>query len=237
MDNRHADGIAIAREAQKGYPKDPAAFVLEGDLESNRKNWDAAATAFRAALQRGKTAENAIKLHAALQAGGKTAEAERVSTEWLKEFPKDGAFRYYLGDLALAQKDFVRAEQLYRAVLEVQPNNALALNNVAWLMVKQGKPGAVALAEKADAMMPNRAPLLDTLATALEADNQLPKAIEVQKRAIALAPKDGTLTLRLAQLFIKQGDKPRARAELESLAKQGDKFPAQAEVAALLKSL
>ena len=85
--------------------------------------------------------------------------------------------------------------------------------------------------------MPDRAPLLDTLATALEADNQLPKAIDAQKRAIVIEPKDASLTLRLAKLYIKGGDKDRARAELEILVKLGDKFPAQAEVVTLLKSL
>ena len=45
------------------------------------------------------------------------------------------------------------------------------------------------------------------------------------------------LRLNLAKIYIKAGDKARAKAELETLAKLGEKFPAQPEVAALLKSL
>jgi len=122
-------------------------------------------------------------------------------------------------------------------VLAVQPENAMAMNNVAWLLVRQGKPGALALAEKANALLPDRAPLVDTLATALEAENQLPKAIEAQKRAAALDAKDANLALRLAKLYLKTGDKLRARAELESIAKLGDSYPGQPEVTSLLKSL
>ena len=170
-------------------------------------------------------------------AGGKTADAERLSADWLKAHPKDGAFLYYLGDQALARNELAAAEARYRAVLEVQPDNALALNNVAWLLSKQGKPGALALAEKANQLLPDRAPLLDTLSLAQESENQLPKAIDTQKRAIAADPKDLNLPLRLARLYIKSGDKDRARAELEALARQGDKFAGQAEVAALLKTL
>jgi cellulose synthase operon protein C len=237
QDNRPGDALPIARELQKRSPKDPAGFALEGEIEVSRKGWDAAIAAYRAAVQRNPSSELNSKLHAALVSGGKTAEADRLAAEWLKAHPKDAVFQYYLGDIALARNDYAGAEARYRSVLELQPDNALALNNVAWLLVKQGKPGGVALAEQANKLMPDRAPLLDTLATALEADNQLPKAIDTQKRAIVVDPKDPTLTLRLAKLYIKGGEKDRARAELDALAKLGDKFPAQPEVTQLLKSL
>jgi predicted Zn-dependent protease len=93
------------------------------------------------------------------------------------------------------------------------------------------------MAEKANSLLPDRAPLLDTLALTLEVENQLPKAIEAQARAIKLEPLDHGLVLRLAKLYIKSGDRPRAKAELEALAKLGDKFAGQAEVATLMKTL
>ena len=237
QDNRHSDALAIAKEMQQRKPKDPAGFLLEGEIEVSRKNWDPAVTALRAALQRGRSAEAAINLHAALRAAGKTAEADRTSAEWLKESPNDAVYVYYLGDLALARGDLAEAEVQYRKVVEIQPTNALAINNVAWLLARANKPGGVALAEKANALLPDRAPLLDTLSMALEVENQMPKAIETQLRAVRLAGSDPGLTMRLAKLYIKSGDKARAKAELESLAKLGDKYPGQAEVASLLKTL
>jgi Flp pilus assembly protein TadD len=137
----------------------------------------------------------------------------------------------------MARNDLPGAEARYRSVLEVQPTNAMAMNNIAWLLVKQGKPGALAMAEKANSLLPDRAALLDTLAAAQEADNKLPKAIESQGRAVTLQPDDPGLVMRLAKLYIKSGDKARARAELESLVKLGDKYAGQAEVTSLLKSL
>ena len=237
LDKRPQDALATARKLQQRSPKIAAGYTLEGDVETHRKDWPAAAVAYRAALQREKLSEVAIKLHVALLAANKGSEADRMAEDWNKAKPKDSPFLYYLGDVALAQKDFARAEARYRNVLELEPDNALALNNVAWLLVQQGKPGAVPLAERATALLPDRALLLDTLASALEADKQLPRAVEVQKRALALRPKDSALSLRLAKLYIKQGDKKLARVELDALAQLGDKFIGQAEVAALLKSL
>ena len=238
QDKRPQDALTIAREMQKAHPTDPAGFALEGEIAAAGQNHELAVAAFRVATQRApQVSELQIKLHGALVRAGKTAEADRLAADWTKSHPKDAGFLYYLGDQALAQNDLPRAEARYRAVLELLPEHALALNNVAWLMAKQGKPGALALAEKANQLMPNRAPLLDTLASVLEAENQLPKAIDAQKRAIAAAPKDPVLNLRLAKLYIKSGDKSGARAELDALAKLGDRFNGQAEVASLLKSL
>ncbi len=234
---RPQDAVAIAREMQQSHANDPTGYVLEGDVEASQKNWDAALTAYRTALARGKSGDQAIKVHTALLSAGKKAEADAFAAEWARHSPQDPAFAYYLGDLALSANNMALAESKYREVLKVQPNNALALNNVAWLLVKQGKPGALPLAEKATQVLPDRAQLLDTLSAAQEAENQLPKAVETQLRAVTLAPADGMLSLRLARLYIKQGDKPKARAALEDLAKRGDKFPAQAEVGALLKTL
>ncbi len=237
LDKKPLEGLAIAKAMQKDSPLIPSGFTLEGDVEMSRKNYDAAASAYKAALQLTKTTESFARMHGALRQAGKTAEADRAVADWTKNRPKDSAFRFYLGDLALAQNEHAVAEGHYRAVLELQPRNALAMNNIAWLLAKQGKPGAVAMAEKANELMPGKVALMDTLATALASEGKLPKAIDVQKSAIARSPNDPGLKLGLAKLLIKSGDKAYARSELEDLAKLGDKFKGQAEVASLLKTL
>ena len=237
MDKRLQEAITISRDLQKSLPKEGIGYSLEGDVEAQRGNWDAAITAFRAGLQRGASTELTIKLHVALVNGGKRAEADRLAGDWQKANPKDAAFIYYLGDFALQRKELVEAEAHYRQVIELQPRNALAYNNVAWLMATAGKPGAVAMAEKANALLPERAPLLDTLATALAADNQVTKAVEVQRRALARNPDDPGLRLNLAKHLLKAGEKDQARFELEALQKLGTKFGGQAEVTALMKTV
>ena len=237
MEKRVPDALSLVREMQKAEPKNPQGFALEGDIEAGRRNWDAATAAYRTATGLSKSTDNIVRLHMALRAGGKAPEAQRVAADWLKGKPKDAVFMFYLGDAALAERDYAAAEGHYRTVIEVQPHNALALNNVAWLLLKQNKPGALAMAQQANDALPGRAPLMDTLALALAADGKVAKAIEIQKSAISRSPGDPSLKLTLAKLLIKSGDKPFARAELEDLAKLGDKFREQAEVAALLKTL
>lgn len=237
MDKRPADGVSMARELQKQAPSDGLGWQLEGDAEASRKNVDAALAAWRTSLQKTKSTEYAVKVHNGLTVAGKKTDADRWAAEWAKDNPKDAGFHFYLADITMSRGDNASAEALYRKVLELQPGNALAMNNVAWLLLKQGKPGALPLAEKATSLLVDRAPLLDTLAAARAAENQMPKAIEAQKRAVQLAPDNPGLRLNLAKYYVKAGEKAFAKSELETLGKLGDKFAGQAEVASLMKGL
>lgn len=232
---RPDEARAIARELQKSRPKEASGYQLEGDVERQQRNWPAAVAAYRKAFAISRNTDLAIRLHQSLFAAGQRAEADRLVADWQNENPKDFGFSYYLGDLAMARADFSSGEKHYRAVLDVQPRNALALNNVAWLMAKQGKAGAVPLAEQANQILPNRPQLMDTLATALAAEGEVKRAIDVQKRALQIDRNDPNLRLNLARLHLKAGEKPQARAELEDLARLGERFRAQAEVTELLR--
>ncbi len=234
-DGRYADALAVARTVQKQRPTEAAGWQFEGDIELQRRSWDAAIAAYRAGLQKTRVPELAIKIHHALVLAGRQDEADRFAAEWQKTHAQDAGFRFYLGDLALTRKDWAQAESQYREVLALQPNNPMALNNVAWLLVKQGKPGALPFAEKATTLVRNQPQLMDTLALALAANQQLPRALALQKATVERAPDDPSLRLTLARLYLQAGDKTQARVELDKLAKLGKGFADQAEVAELMK--
>ena len=234
---RYDEARGIARSVQKQRPKEIAGFLFEGDVAAAEKKWDAAADAYRAGLKLNASPLLATKTHAAQNAAGKTAEATTFSNNWLRDNPKDILFRLYLGDQAGARGDYVTAEKLYANAVQVQPDNPTALNNLAWTLGRQQKEGGIVLAEKAVALAPNQPAYIDTLAMLLSDKNDYARALEWQKKAVALQPELGLLRLNLAKIHIKGGKKDLARPELEALAKLGDKFAGQAEVASLLKSL
>lgn len=233
----YADANKTARTVQEQRPKSPVGFVYEGDIANTRKDWDAAARAYRVALQHGSEPQIATKLHAVLLAAGKGAEAQKLAATWQKEHPKDAVFLAYLGEQAIAQKDYAAAEGLYLAALQIQPDNVLVLNNLAWVMAQLKKSGALEYAEKANNLAPDQPVIMDTLAMLLAEKNDFKRAIEVQSKALELQPTNAGLRLGLAKIYIKSGDKARARGELEALAKLGDGSRSQPEVDALLKSL
>ncbi len=231
------DALTTARTVQKQRPKEAVGYVLEGDINAAQKNWDSAATAYRVGLKQVNSPELAIKLHSVLSAAAKGAEADKFSATWQKDNPKDAAFLFYLGDRAIARKDYGSAEKNYAAVIKLQPNNAITYNNLAWVSGKLNRDGAIAFAEKANTLAPNQPVFMDTLAELLSDKGDYAKAVELQNKALVQQPQNALFKLNLAKIHIKGGKKDLARKELEELTKLGDKFPAQAEVAALISGL
>ncbi len=237
-DNKSAEAIAVAKDIQKQRPTQDVGFLLEGGIEASLKRWDNALAVYNAGLKAApNSTELATRVHVALTAAKQEAAADKHAAEWLKNHPRDAEFQYYLGDFALAARNLPQAELRYREVLKLQPENALALNNVAWLMATAKKPGSVALAEKANALLPNRPVIMDTLALALAAEGQATKGVEVMKKAMALENTNPQLRFNLAKLLIQAGDKAGAKTELTTLSQLGTKFPRQGEVTELLKTL
>ena len=234
---RVADALALAREIQKAEPKSALGFALEGDVQLLRKDPAAAIVAHRAAFSVSRGTEGAIRLHRTYLAAGQASSAEQLAAEWRKERPADAAFVAYLGEMAMSKKSWAEAEQHFSSVVKAQPKNVVALNNVAWLMVQQGKPGAVEIAQRANQLRPGRAALLDTLAAALAAENQLPAAIRTQKDALELSPREHAYRLSLARLYIQAGERRMALAELEKLERSGDRFAGETEARRLLSEL
>jgi putative PEP-CTERM system TPR-repeat lipoprotein len=234
---RSQEALALAQSLQKQRTDDGIGHLFEGDIEASLKNFDGAANAYRVGLRKHKSPELAVKLHSVLLSAGRKTEAQKFAAGWLKDSPKDIAFIFHLGDVALAQGDYPLAESLYMNVLQLKPDDAPALNNIAWLAFKQKKKNALMYAEKANALRPGQPVIMDTLAIALAEENQFDRAVTLQKKAIELQPQDPSLRLTLAKIYVKAGDKARAKDELLRLSKTGAAFPGQAEVTEMLKTL
>jgi putative PEP-CTERM system TPR-repeat lipoprotein len=229
--------LDVARSIQKQRPKDAIGFQIEGDIHTGSRNWDAALKAYRAGLDRPQAAHLPQHLFAALSASKGAAEASRFAADWQKQHPKDVSLLVFMGNNALNSNDVPAAEQHFTEVMRIDPRNASGANNLAWIKAKLGKPGASALAEKAVALSPENPAVLDTLAFALAAENQLPKAIQTARSVLVLSPDEPIYRLNLARLLVRAGDLKTAQPELESLAKLGSKFARQSEVAELMKNL
>ena len=137
----------------------------------------------------------------------------------------------------MMKSDFATAAQQYKLVLELRPDDALALNNLAWASGELKDPKAIEYAREADRLVPNNPAILDTLGVLLVANGQTKQGIESLQKATSLAPDTPAIRLNLARALLKDGQKEAAKKELATLAQLGDKFPAQPEVTKLMKDL
>ncbi len=236
-DKRFADALSLAKTVQRQRPTRATGYLMEGNVYAQQRKLGPALAAFKAALEREKSTLIAIRVYSATALALSSADADRFAASWMKDYPKDAIFLTHLGSVAMNQRRYSAAEGHFKAVLALQPEHPATLNDLAWVLLQQNKPGALAIAEKANQLAPDQAAFMDTLAAALAEDGQLAKAVDLQRKALAKATEAAApaYRLRLAKLLLKAGDQAKARTELETLKALGDKFPGQDEVTALLK--
>ena len=115
------------------------------------------------------------------------------------------------------------AKQVYTATIKMDPNNAVSLNNLAFLMAEHGDPGdldtALTMAQKAKQMLPNLPEVSDTLGWIYLKKNLSADAVDIFKDLVAKVPNSSTYHFHLAKAYYQQGDKVRAQNELESALK------------------
>ena len=117
---------ALAQAQQKREPTRPEGWFWQAAVHGAQRQWEPAAAALRQALAKGGGAEVAVRLVSVLRAAGQAGEAQRFAAQWQEQQPRDTVLRMALADLAGRGGDLAGAEQLYRAVLEIEPEHAAA---------------------------------------------------------------------------------------------------------------
>ena len=73
---------------------------------------------------------------------------------WIESHPKDKTALLALANSYLLEKRFEDVIVIYEEVLELDPNNLIALNNLAWYLRDRDPKKALAYAEKAHELAP-----------------------------------------------------------------------------------
>jgi putative PEP-CTERM system TPR-repeat lipoprotein len=226
---RAREAMELARTVQKQRPGEPVGWVIEGDIARQTLQLPESVRAYEQALMRAESEEVVVRLHTAYVDAQRRAEAAKLEATWLAKMPNSPMFLFRLGEQALQRADYTVAQANFEKVLALQPQNALAMNNLAWLLNKAGKPEALPMAEKALALAPDRAEILDTAAEIHAGKKQWAKAIELQKRALAQQPEQSIYRLHLSQYLVAAGEKSQAREQLDILLARGQSMPQFAE--------
>jgi putative PEP-CTERM system TPR-repeat lipoprotein len=220
---RPEQALQEIKALQKQRPNDARVYVLTGDFWVTQRKWSEAEAAYVAAQKRAPDdAGIAMKVHAAASSGGKNAAADATVDRWLHSHPKDTAVRSYLAERALRLHDYKTAARHYQAIVALQPQNAIMLNNLAWVSGELNDPKALSYGEKALSLAPMNPSILDTVGTLLVKQGDVAPGVEKLQQAAQAAPNQADIRLHLAKALIKAGDKAAARKELEALAAAGN---------------
>ncbi len=235
--NRADEAQTLLEQVKMQAPKTPQLAELEGDVKLARKQYGDAVSVFTKVLAEAPTPNLVVKTYSAYNLGGKRADGDRFLQDWIKAHPNDIPVRLFDADIALREKDFARATQRYRALLEQRPNDPIMLNNLAWALWEQKDKQATSYAERALTLAPNSPAIADTLGWMLVEQGDVKKGIQLLEKANSLQPKQGEIALHLAKAQIKDGRKDAAKVTLQALLKNAPESPEAKESKTLLATL
>ncbi|MGL1834742.1 XrtA/PEP-CTERM system TPR-repeat protein PrsT [Rhodocyclaceae bacterium SMB388] len=232
---RPADALTVARQVQSLLPNSALGYMLEGDVQATAGNWAQAISPFERALERSPNAGVAVKLHRAQLRADKLDDAAKTAQTLLERQPQDVVMRTYLAEYALAQGRLEEAEGLYRRIIEIQPNNALAFNNLAWVAGRLKQPDAIPLAQRALALAPENPAILDTLGMLQMEQGDHEHGLANLRKAVDTAPNQPALRLNLARSYIEVDRKADAGRELDEVIRLAPEGTAMHSEATRLK--
>lgn len=132
--------------------------------------------------------------------------------------PKDPGANLYYALMLEATGQSALSKPVYEEVLKLQPDNAVALNNLAYLLAESGQDldHALTLAQRAKQRMPNDPNVSDTLGWIYIKKNLSEQAIQIYRDLVQKNPNHVTWRYHLAMALYQKGDKLAARRELET---------------------
>jgi tetratricopeptide (TPR) repeat protein len=183
----------------------------------------------------------------AWRAANQPNEAMRVLNAWLERNPEDVEALNIASQIDLQTGRMADAERRLMALVTRAPDNAIALNNLAWLLADRGRPEdlprARVMGERAFFMMPG-AETADTFGWALAKSGQTQQALPLLRQAVAASraqsqnqQPDPGKAFRLAATLRDAGQRQEALAVLEPALAAGGQFAERAAAERLLAEL
>jgi tetratricopeptide (TPR) repeat protein len=130
-----------------------------------------------------------------------------------------------LGNLRERQGQIPAAEELYYRAVQEDGRDGVSLNNLAWLTAfnkdKKRVKEALVYANRAIALKPDDPDFLDTRGIVYLINAQPALAVEDLQKAVAINPSSPTKHFHLAQAYLANNDKERARQSLDAAKAKG----------------
>jgi tetratricopeptide (TPR) repeat protein len=148
---------------------------------------------------------------------GQVDPAISVWQNWMGAHPNDARGLQILGSLEEAKGDQSKAMDNYKKAIQIDPNNAVATNNLAYLMVETGQNVDVALtlAQTARRLMPDSPQTADTLAWVYYFKADYGAARDLLESSLKTTPDDASMQFHLGMTYSRLNNKADAVLHLK----------------------
>jgi len=216
--------LAVAEDLRKSHPDGSYGDELAGDAYTAMAEYQQAADAYALGYNKVHSTQLAQKLFHARRKNGEHEAARQALVQWLAEEPGDLVVRNLLAGALQSEGQNRAAIDEYLLVLERDPDNISALNNVAWLYQEEGIADGVKYARRAYELAPDKPDVIDTLGWLLVQSGDTNRGLILLQEAAVKAPHIPEISYHMAVGLAKAGRRAESRKVLDRLLKTGGSF-------------
>lgn len=239
-EKRMNDAIAEVQKAVDAEPdRQDLKFAL-ANLDVRAEKYDAAIQIFQSLLDKSpKNAGLLFRLAETYRRKGDLNVAIDKFRLASQANPNDPSPLLQLGLLLEGTGRRDQAEPIYEQILKIQPDQPVALNNLAFIKAEQGVDldQALTMAQRALQKMPNSPDIADTLGWIYIKKNLSEEAVRVFQDLVKKEPANATYHYHFGMALLQKGDRPSARRELQTAMKDNPPKDEASKINQLLATL
>jgi len=238
--NRHAEARVRVESRLAENPRDPELLFLAARTYAAGRDYERAEQSLRKLIDVAPSHIGAYTLLGRLYfATGKVDAALKEYEELTRRQPQSVQGHMAMGFIQQFQNNIPQATARYQKVLEIDPRNPVAANNLAWIHAERGADLDIALelAQKAKAQLPDHAEVSDTLGWVFYKKGLSRLAVAPLQQSVEKDPRNPTYHYHLGLAYAGAGDADKARRALEEALKLNPAFPGSDDARRALASL
>jgi tetratricopeptide (TPR) repeat protein len=212
----------ILSDVKQSHPESAAPFFVEAKHFEQQKEFKQAADLYQLALAKRSSPDLEVTYAQALTRDGQQLKAMESLAAAQQRFPNSEPLLTNLAILQQQSGSTDEASKTYATLIEVAPDNVVALNNLAWLYHENNDERAVGLARRAFELSADNAAVADTYGWILFKAGKIDKSLPILEKAHALQPDSREIAMHLAEAYRAVGRDDKAKQILKSVSDQSD---------------
>ena len=239
-EHRMPEAVTIAKAAMAREPQRRELQLFVANLELRSQQYDDAITIYKSVLEKEpKSAMLLYMLGEAQEFKGDTNSAIDSFRRCTQQAPNDVSCLLQLSLAMEATGKRDQAKPIYEQILKVQPDQPVALNNLAYIKAEEGVDldQALTMAQRAVQKMPQSTVMADTLGWVYIKKNLSEDAIRIFRDLVVKEPAKAEYHYHYGMALLQKGDKPSAKRELEIALKDKPSKDDEAKIHELLQKI
>ena len=194
------EAAKILAQIENINPEHPIVDVFKGDLAIANKDLKTAKFHLTKAWKNTPSDHIAEKLFKVLGALAEKDNQLKHLENWLEVMPGSAAATLYQAINLQQNRQATKAMEAYEKVLQVAPDNVMALNNLGWIYFEKNDSRALELLKKAVNLAPENAAVLDSYGWVLAKNGKKAEGLVYLEKAHQLAPDEAEIKEHLDEV-------------------------------------